>query len=175
MNVLRKIIRAFQVPVPLADRILELVALVFLLAMLALTAYLYQQAPQEVVIKYGLNGEPVDWAAKAMFWYMSIFFIVMMLCSAAAAYDVNMRFTHVPFRLKEPVKVIQLRLLGRMSRCITICMGLMWLSYLLNTAKSFMEIGWMAALFAKLSLFALLAVIIYYSFKSWWIGRNCES
>ena len=172
MNTFRKIIRAFQVSVPLVDRILELVALVLLIAMLSFTAYLYQQAPDQIVIKYSSNGEPVDWAEKAMFWYMSIFFIVMMLCSAASAYDVNMRFTNLPFRLKEPVKAVQLRLIGRMGRCVTICMGLMWLSYLLHISASFMDIPTVASLFSKATLFLMLAVLVYYSVKSWRVGRG---
>ena len=172
MNTIRKIIRAFKAPVPLFDRILEIVALVLLIAMSFFTAYLYQQAPDEIVIKYGVNGVPIDWAGRAMLWYMSIFFTVMMLCSAASAYDVKMRFTHVPFRLKEPVKAMQLRWISRMGRCITICMGLMWLSYLLHTAASFMDIPAAASVCSKATLFLMLAVIIYYSVKSWWVGRR---
>ena len=172
MNTFQKIIRAFQVPVPLFDRMLELVALVLLIAMLFFTAYLYQHAPDQVAIKYATNGDPIDWAEKAMLWYMAVFFTLMMLCSAGSSYDVNLRFTRVPFTLKEPVKTTQLRFISRMSRCITICMGLMWLSYLLHTSATFIEIPPAASLFSQLTLFLMLTTLVYYSVKSWWVGRR---
>ena len=172
MNTLNKIIRAFKAPVPMFDRMLEIAALVFMVVIFTFTVYLYQQAPEQIATKFDVNGNPIDWADKAIFWYMSAFFIVMMVCSAGAAYDVNLKFTHVAFRLKEPVKAAQQRLIGRMSRCVTICMGLMWLSYLLHASSSFMEIPVLATIFSRLTMLVLLAVIIFFSVKAWWIGRH---
>ena len=173
MNTIRKIISAFKAPVPFIDRILELVALCILISMLVFTAYIYQQVPEQIPTKFDLDGNPVSMSDKVMLWYMSIFFVVMMLVSAGAAYDVNLKFVNVPFRIKGPVKTIQQKLISRMSRYVTICMGMMWLSFLLNTSVHFLSIPIFAAIFSKVSLFLMLAVIVYYSFKSWWIGRGC--
>ena len=172
MNTLVKILHAFKAPIPLLDRILEIIALVFLIGTLVFTAYLYQHAPEQVVIKYGLEGEPIKCAEKIVFWLIAIFFGIMMLVSAGSAYDVNLKIVHVRFPIKEQVKAIQHRLVNRMSRCVTICIGLMWLAYLLHTSASFLNIpGYVVAL-SKGSLLLMLLVIVYYSFRIWHVGRK---
>lgn len=172
MNIANKFIQAFRAPVPLIDRVLEVIALFLLISMLIFTAILYQQAPEQIPIKFNGDGEPISWADKIVYWYMAIFFVIMVLISAATAYDVNFKMVHVPFRIKEPVRAIQQRLFSRMSRCVTICLGLMWLAYLLHTSAFFLGIPLFAAIFSKLSLFILLVVIVYFSVKSWWVGRR---
>ena len=170
MKLLSNFIQTFKVPVPVFDRILEVIALVLLLALLGLTTALYMQAPEQIPTNFNWNDEPTKWADKAMYWYMAVFFVLMMLLSATSAYD--FRFTNLPVRLKEPVINVQKMYISRMSRFLTLCIGTMWLSYLLSTAASFWNISLFAAIFSKVSLFILLALLIYYCVKVWWIGRG---
>lgn len=172
MSIPNKIIRIFRQPVPLADRILELIALVIIVSLLAFTGYLYQKAPDLIPIRFNWDYEPVDWAGKMTYWFMSAFFIVMMLVSAAAAYDMNLKFTHLPVRLKEPVKELQQLQIGRMSRCITLCLGFLWLAYLLSASASFLHTTLLADVLLKVALFCLLAVLVFFTLKVWWIGRR---
>ena len=170
MNIGDKFIRTFRVPVPLVDRILEIVGLCLLVGMLAFTAFLYQRAPEQIAMRFNGAGEPISWDNKVMYWYIAMLFVAMMLLSAASAY--NFKLINLPFRLKEPVIGIQKMLIARMSRCLTLCMGLLWLAYLINTSVSFWNISLFAAIFSKVSLLCLFVVVFYYSVKAWWIGRK---
>ena len=170
MRIQNNILRTFRVPVPVFDRILELIALVLLLALLGLTTVLYLQAPEQIPIHFNWNDEPSKWADKAMYWYTAVFFVLLMLLSATSAYD--FRFINLPVRLKEPVINVQKMYISRMSRFLTLCIGMMWLSYLLRTVVTFWNISFLARVFSKVSLFILFVLLIYYSVKIWWIGRN---
>ena len=172
MKLLNNFIQTFKVPVPVFDRILEVIALVLLSVLLGLTTVLYLQAPEQIPTSFNWNEEPTGWADKAMYWYMAVFFVLMMLLSATSAYD--FKFMNFPVRLKEPVINLQKMYISRMSRFLTLCIGIMWLSYLLSTAAAFWDISLFAAVFSKVSLFILLALLIYYSVKVWWIGRGYE-
>ena len=170
MKLLNNPIQTFNVSVPVFDRILEVLALVLLLALLGLTTALYLQAPEQIPTNFNWNDEPTKWADKAMYWYMAVFFVLMMLLSATSAYD--FRLMKLPVRLKEPVIDLQRMYISRMSRFLTLCIGIMWLSYLLSTAATFWDISLFAAVLSKVSLFILLALLIYYSVKVWWIGHG---
>ncbi len=170
MRIFNRIIQAVKSPVPTVDRVLELVSLFMLIVLLVLTAVLYQQAPEQIPNRFGWDGDSVSWAGKEMYWYMSIFFVIMMLVASASAYD--LRMVNLPVRLKEPVKELQMAQVSRMSRCLTICFGLMWLSYLLSASSLFLNIVQLSAIYSKLTLFLLLAVVVYYTWKIWWIGRK---
>lgn len=170
MKILNNIIQAFKVPVPLIDRILEVLALFMLIALLVLTAVLYQQAPEQIPTKFDWNNEPTNWTEKEMYWRMGVFFILMMLLSAASAY--NLKMVRLPVRLKSPVLGLQKMLVSRMCRWTTLCMGILWMAYLLNTSAFFLDIPFIAMILEKVSLLALFAILIYYSVKIWWVGRR---
>ena len=170
MRILNNIIRTLNVPVPLFDRILEMVALFMLVIMLVFTAFLYQQAPDQIPIHFNLNNEPTDFGEKSVYWYMALFFIAMMLLSAFSAY--NKKFVNLPVRLKAPVIVQQNQLIARMCRYTTICLGMMWLDYLLSTSASYWNIQIFVAVFSKVTLFLLFVILVYYSVKIWWVGRK---
>ena len=156
--------------VPLPDRILELVALLLLVGLLALTAILYQQAPEQIPTHFDWNHVPTRWTDKEMYWYMAFLFGVMMLLSASSAY--NHKMVHLPVRLKAPVIGLQKRLISRMCRCTTLCVGMLWLSYLLTTSASFFEIPLLIYIVEKMSLLLLFAVLIFYSVRILWVGRR---
>ena len=170
MNILNNIIQTFKVPVPRFDRVLEIASLVLLAVLVGLTAVLYQHAPEQIPTHFSWEDIPTNWSDKAVLWYMSLFFILMMILSAASSY--NFKLINLPVRLKEPVVGIQKMLVSRMSRFLTLTIGMMWLSYLLNASSSFWDIKLFAFVFSKVSFTLLLVPLIYYSVKIWWIGRK---
>ena len=171
MKILNNIIQTFKVPVPLFDRILEVVALFMLVILLVFTAILYQQAPEQIPIQFDGNNNPRDWGEKGMYWYMASFYIALMLLTSAAAYN-QTKLVNIPIRLKEAVIGLQKQLIGRMCRCITLCLGIMWLDYLLSTMASYWDIVLFVSIFSKISIVLLFAVLIYFTVKIWWIGRR---
>ena len=170
MTLLNNIIQPFKKPVPFFDRMLEMAALFLLVVLLVLTAVLYQQAPEQIPTRFNWEDTPTSWDDKAMLWYMTGFFILMMLVTAASAY--NQKLVNMPVRLKEPVIGIQKALVSRMSRYLTLSIGMMWLSYLVSVSASFWDIKLFACIFTKVALLLLFSPVIYYSVKIWWIGRR---
>lgn len=170
MKILNNLINTFKAPVPLFDRVLEFVALFMLIALLSFTAFLYQLAPDKVPSRFDALGEPIQWADKEIYWYMAVFFIMIKLVSSASAYEIRlMRF---PVRLKEPVIELQKKFIFRMSRCVTLCIGLCWLSYLLFSSATFLALPKFVYLFSRLSFAFLLLIILFFSVKVWWVGRK---
>ena len=171
MRMFNNIIVALKTPIPLCDRVLEIVALAMLLIQLVLTAVVYHMAPAEVPYKFNRLIEPIEWIDKEIYWYIAILFVVLILITSASAYEI--RLINLPVRLKEPVLVSQKRLIFRMSRCITLCVELIWLSYLLISSITFFNLPKVVLYVMSYSSFTLLiGVIIYFSVKVWWIGRK---
>ena len=170
MKLLNNIIQTFKTPVPVYDRVLEIAALFLLVILLVLTTVLYQQVPEQIPTRFNWEDTPTNWDDKAVLWYMTGFFVVLMLLSAVSAY--NLKLVNLPVRLKEPVTGIQKALISRMSRYLTLSIGMMWLSYLLSVSASLWDIKLLAYIFTKISLLLLLAPVIYYSVKIWWVGRR---
>ena len=170
MRILNSNIQNFKAPVPVFDRVLEIAALLFLAVLIGLTAVLYQQAPEQIPTHFNWEDTPTEWGDKAVLWYMSIFFILMMLMSATSAY--NLKLVNLPIRLKGPVVDTQKALVSRMSRYLTLTIGLIWLSYLLNVSTAFWDSKMLAYIVTKVSFLLLLAPLIYYTVKIWWIGRG---
>ena len=170
MKLLNNIIQTFKTPIPAFDRVLEIAALFLLVLLLVLTTVLYQQAPEQIPTRFNSEDMPTNWDNKAVLWYMTVFFMVLMLLSAVSAY--NIKLVNLPVRLKEPVAGIQKALVSRMSRYLTLSIGMSWLSYLVSVSTSIWNIKLFAFIFTKISLLLLLVPVIYYSVKIWWVGRR---
>lgn len=162
-----------KAPVTVADRVLELVALAMAVALLVLTGVFYAQAPETVPSHFNALGEADGWSGKEVYWVMAVLFLLIMVISAAAAY--NRKLVNLPIRLKEAVFYRQIGLIGRMCRIMTLCMGLIWLSVLLSMSSGILGISSVAcACMIGGSVAVMLSVVMSYTLKIWWIGRNCD-
>lgn len=162
-----------KAPITKADRLLELLALVMVVALLVLTGVLYAQAPDIVPSHFNALGEADGWSSKKIYWVMPAIFMPGMALCALAAYNRNL--VNLPVRLKEPVFYRQIGLVGRMCRVMTLGMGLIWLTVQLSMSSE--QLGFPPIACACMiggSIVLMLSVVMFYTLKIWWIGRNCD-
>ena len=158
-------------PITLSDRILELVAAAIAVMMLILTAVLYSKAPDTVPSHFNLAMEADAWSGKDIYWILAVVMLFGMSICASAAY--NRKLVNLPVRLKEPVFYHQIGLISRMCRIMTITFGLIWLAVLLAMSASFIGLPEdVAVTFIPVSVALMIGVVLFYTFKIWWIGRG---
>ena len=158
-------------PITLSDRILELVAAAMAVLLLILTGVLYSKAPDTVPSHFNLAMEVDAWSGKGVYWVLAAIMLVSMIICASAAY--NRKLVNLPIRLKEPVFYHQIGLIGRMCRIMTITFGLIWLAVLLAMSASFIGMPEdVSVALIPLSVMLMLSVVLFYTLKIWWIGRN---
>jgi hypothetical protein len=158
-------------PITLSDRILELVAAAMAVLLLILTGVLYSKAPDTVPSHFNLAMEVDAWSGKGVYWVLAAIMLVGMIICASAAY--NRKLVNLPIRLKEPVFYHQIGLISRMCRIMTITFGLIWLAVLLAMSASFIGMPEdVSVALIPLSVVLMLGVVLFYTLKIWWIGRN---
>ena len=158
-------------PITLSDRILELVAAAMAVLLLILTGVLYSKAPDTVPSHFNLAMEVDAWSGKGVYWVLAAIMLVSMIICASAAY--NRKLVNLPIRLKEPVFYHQIGLISRMCRIMTITFGLIWLAVLLAMSASFIGMPEdVSVALIPLSVMLMLSVVLFYTLKIWWIGRN---
>jgi uncharacterized membrane protein len=158
-------------PITLSDRLLELVAAIMAVSLLALTGILYSQAPDVVPSHFNLAMEADGWSGKGVYWVLALVMVIGMAICASAAY--NRKLVNLPVRLKEPVFYHQIGLISRMCRIMTITFGLIWLAVLLAMSASFIGLPEdVAVTFIPVSVALMIGVVLFYTFKIWWIGRG---
>ena len=158
-------------PITLSDRILELVAAAMAVLLLILTGVLYGQAPETVPTHFNFSGDADGWGGKGFYWILAAIMLVGMIICASAAY--NRKLVNLPIRLKEPVFYRQIGLISRMCRIMTITFGFIWLAVLLAMSASFIDMPEdVSVALIPLSVVLMLGVVMFYTLKIWWIGRN---
>ena len=158
-------------PITLSDRILELVAATMAVLLLILTGVLYSQAPETVPTHFNFSGDADGWGGKGFYWILAAIMLVGMIICASAAY--NRKLVNLPIRLKEPVFYRQIGLISRMCRIMTITFGFIWLAVLLAMSASFIDMPEdVSVALIPLSVVLMLGVVMFYTLKIWWIGRN---
>ena len=158
-------------PVTFFDRLLELVAAVMAVNLLVLTWILYNQAPDVVPSHFNFAMEADAWSGKGVYWVLAGVMLVGMAISASAAY--NRKLVNLPVRLKEAVFYRQIGLISRMCRIMTLVFGLIWLTVLLAMSAGFIGLpADVVTLIIPFSVLLMVGVVMYYTLKIWWIGRN---
>ena len=158
-------------PITLSDRILEIVAAAMAVLLLILTGVLYSKAPDTVPSHFNLAMEVDAWSGKGVYWVLAAIMLVGMIICASAAY--NRKLVNLPIRLKEPIFYHQIGLISRMCRIMTITFGLIWLAVLLAMSASFIGMPEdVSVALIPLSVVLMLGVVMFYTLKIWWIGRN---
>ena len=158
-------------PITLSDRILELVAAARAVLLLILTGVVYSQAPETVPTHFNFSGDADGWGGKDFYWILAAIMLVGMIICASAAY--NRKLVNLPIRLKEPVFYRQIGLISRMCRIMTITFGFIWLAVLLAMSASFIGMPEdVSVALIPLSVVLMLGVVMFYTLKIWWIGRN---
>lgn len=158
-------------PIPLSDRILELVALFMAIMMLVLTGVLYSKAPDVVPSHFNFSMEADAWSGKGIYWVLAIIMLIGMAICASAAY--NRKLVNLPVRLKPEVFYRQIGLISRMCRIMTVIFGLIWLSVLLSMSTGFIDLPEDVSIaLIPFSIMLMLGVVLFYTFKIWWIGRK---
>lgn len=158
-------------PIPLSDRLLELMALAMGVLLLVLTGVLYSKAPDTVPTHFNFSGDVDSWGSKSFYWILAGVMLVGMVICASAAY--NRKMVNLPIRLKPEVFYHQIGLIGRMCRVMTLAFGLIWLSVLLAMSASFIGLPEdVSVALIPLSVMLMLGVALFYTLKIWWIGRG---
>ena len=158
-------------PITLSDRILELVAAAMAVLLLILTGVLYSKAPDTVPSHFNLAMEVDAWSGKGVYWVLAAIMLVGMIICASAAY--NRKLVNLPIRLKPEVFYRQIGLISRMCRIMTIALGFIWLAVLLAMSASFIGMPEdVSVALIPLSVMLMLGVVLFYTLKIWWIGRN---
>ena len=158
-------------PIPLSDRLLELVAAAMAVCLLVLTGVLYSKAPDTVPSHFNFAGEIDGWSGKEVYWIMAAVFVVMMVICASAAY--NRKLVNLPIRLKPAVFYRQIGLISRMCRLMTLVSGVLWLTVLLAMSADTVGLPLEVAIsFVPMAVILMLGVIMFYTLKIWWIGRG---
>lgn len=158
-------------PVTFFDRLLELVAAVMAVNLLVLTWILYNQAPDVVPSHFNFAMEADAWSGKGVYWVLAGVMLVGMAISASAAY--NRKLVNLPVRLKEAVFYRQIGLISRMCRIMTLVFGLIWFTVLLAMSAGFIGLpADVVTLIIPFSVLLMVGVVMYYTLKIWWIGRN---
>ena len=120
---------------------------------------------------FNLAMEVDAWSGKGVYWVLAAIMLVGMIICASAAY--NRKLVNLPIRLKEPVFYHQIGLISRMCRIMTITFGLIWLAVLLAMSASFIGMPEdVSVALIPLSVVLMLGVVLFYTLKIWWIGRN---
>ena len=158
-------------PITLSDRVLEAIALVEGISLLALTWVFYSKAPETVPSHFNLLMKADAWSDKDIYWLLAIVMVVGMAICASAAY--NRKLVNLPVRLKPAVFYRQIGLISRMCRVMTLSFGLIWLSVLLSMSACFINMADdVAAVLMPVSLCLMLSVVVFYTLKIWWVGRK---
>ena len=158
-------------PITFFDRLLELVAAVMAVNLLVLTWILYNQAPDVVPSHFNFAMEADAWSGKGVYWVLAGVMLVGLAISASAAY--NRKLVNLPIRLKEAVFYRQIGLISRMCRIMTLVFGLIWLTVLLAMSADFIGLpADVVTLIIPFSVLLMVGVVMYYTLKIWWIGRN---
>ena len=158
-------------PITQSDRLLELLALAEAVIMLALTGWFYSQAPDVVPSHFNYAMEVDAWSGKSIYWVLALVMLVSMAICASAAY--NRKLVNLPIRLKPEVFYRQIGLISRMCRIMTLVFGLIWLTVLLAMSAGLIGLPQdVVALIIPLSVLLMMGVVMYYTLKIWWIGRN---
>jgi hypothetical protein len=111
------------------------------------------------------------WSGKSVYWVLAGIMLVGMVICASAAY--NRKLVNLPVRLKEPVFYHQIGLISRMCRVMTITFGFIWLAVLLAMSASFIGLPEdVSVIFIPITVVLMLGVVLFYTLKIWWIGRN---
>ena len=158
-------------PITLSDRLLELVAAAMAVCLLVLTGVFYSKAPDTVPSHFNFAGEIDGWSGKGVYWIMAAVFLVMMAICSSAAY--NRKLVNLPIRLKPAVFYRQIGLISRMCRIMTLASGVIWLSVLLAMSTDMVGLPLEVAVsFIPMAVMLMLGVVLFYTLKSWWIGRG---
>ena len=158
-------------PIPLSDRLLELVAAAMAVCLLVLTGVLYSKAPDTVPSHFNFAGEVDGWSGKDVYWIIAAVFVVMMAVCASAAY--NRKLVNLPIRLKPAVFYRQIGLISRMCRIMTLVSGVLWLSVLLAMSADTVGLPLEVAVsFIPMAVVLMLGIVLFYTLKIWWIGRG---
>ncbi|MBR5204873.1 MAG: DUF1648 domain-containing protein [Bacteroidaceae bacterium] len=158
-------------PITQSDRLLELVAAAMAVCMLVFTGVLYSKAPDTIPTHFNLAMEADAWGGKSVYWILAGIMLVGMAICASAAY--NRKLVNLPVRLKPAVLYRQIGLISRMCRIMTIGFGFIWLAVLLAMSASFIGLPEdVTVILIPLSVFLILAAVLFYTLKIWWIGRR---
>ncbi|WP_455673866.1 DUF1648 domain-containing protein [Phocaeicola sp.] len=172
MRYLLKFIKKENIaPVMLADRILEVAALVLALFLVVVTVFFYMNAPEQIPTHFNGRGEIDGWSEKNTYFVLLAAFLVGMAICNMAAY--NHKLVNLPVNLNPKCMPQQLALIGRMVRILSILIGVLGLILLLMSSAS--QLGCESSKLNPFFILVLCAVaidIIFYTIRIWYVGKQ---
>jgi len=140
-----------RVPRTIIDKVLEAIALFFLIMIWVTVAILYSKLPNIIPIHFNAAGEPNDWGGKFhLFILAGIATFTMVLVGLSAYFplrSINMRIT-----LTEQNLIPQTVLASRFLRALNILVGLLFIFIVCSMSESVLPV--------KNGLFMILSVIV---------------
>lgn len=159
------------VPVTVVDRILEVIALVLTLVLIAAFIVFYVHAPEQVPSRFSLSGEVTSWGTKETCFIFMVSGILGSFLCLLAAY--NYKYIHIPVRIRPECRMRQLMLMGRMSRILAVLLNLLFLSVLFSmTVVCFgLDCAWHGVVSEIVAVLVFVDVIVYTVWINW-IGKR---
>ena len=150
-------INRLKTPIPVLDRILEIVTGVMLFALLVLTAILYHISPDTIPTHFSITGNPDTLMGKTFYWKVSGLFALFLLINFISAYYPEKDTMRLPIRSKN-MSIRQMMLAARLCRIINIGLALMWLGILLSISA--LTLGIDKMVITIVNVLAILMIII---------------
>ena len=165
MKMINNFLNRLRTPIPIVDRILEIVAGVCVIALFVTTAIFYNLSPEEVPTHYSFSGEADEYSGNSFYWLMSGLFFIFMLITYISAYYPNSNSVRLPIRSKE-MTPLQMMLVARMTRIINIGLAFLWLDVLLSISASTLNIEWDTIRLINISSVIVITIpAIWYTIK----------
>ena len=162
---LNNFINRLRTPVPLPDRILEIVAGVMVIALLVTTAIFYSMSPDTIPTHISFSGEADEWSDKSFYWLTSGMFTLFMLIDFISAYYTDKNSVRMPIRNKD-LSPRQIMLAARLCRIINIGLALIWLDVLLSISAVWLHISNGAVTVMNIVSVSLLVIpSVWYGYK----------
>ncbi len=162
---MNNLLNRLKSPIPVTDRVLEIAAGIIFIAMLVMTAILYNMAPDTVPSHFTFTGHADEWSDKIFLWQTSGLFVIFMVITYISAYYTDRNVVRLPTR-KKLMNEYQKALSSRLCRIINIGLAILWCNILLSASSEILGIG---ETLISVLIFASTALIIipsiYYTIK----------
>lgn len=162
---INNLINRLGTPVPLPDRILEIVAGVMVIALLVTTAILHSMSPDTIPTHLSFSGEADDFSDKSFYWLTSVMFTLFMLINFISAYYTDKNSVRLQIRRKE-MSPRQIMLAARVCRITNVALAIIWLDVLLSMSADWLQISSASVIAMNIVSVSLLIIpSIWYGIK----------
>ncbi|MBQ5981261.1 MAG: DUF1648 domain-containing protein [Prevotella sp.] len=149
----------FKVPRTREGTFFEIVTVILILALWAITWYLYRNAPEQVPVRFGLNLNPDTVGSKNTILLMAALGTIFSAGMLVSAYRPD-KSVNLPFEFSLPKQYV---CVVRMVRLLAVEMAFLFIAVVLMMGTS--HVGYYPMIFFAVVLLLIIATTIYYTVK----------